>query len=335
MRQGRAEPGERAEEGRGMARRAAVYVGIDVAQHEVVVAVRPGGERWTAARDEAGIAGLVERLRGLGPALVVLEATGRLEVPLASALAAARVPVAVVNPRQARDFAKATGRLAKTDALDAAALAHFAEAVRPAVRPLPDAAQQELDALVTRRRQLVEMLVAERNRRSRAPARLRPQLDAHARWLTERIAELDRDLDQAVRGSAIWQERVDLLRSVPGVGPVVATTLLAQLPELGRLGPKQLGALVGVAPLARDSGTLRGKRAPWGGRAGVRAVVYMAAVVGARFNPVLKAFYERLCAAGKAPKTALTACMRKLLVILNAMVRDGVPWDPARADARA
>jgi len=308
-----------------------VYVGIDVAKATLDVAVAPTAERWTLAYTEREVAGLVRRLTGLHPALVVLEATGGLEGPLVGALATAGLPVVVVNPRQVRDFAKATGTLAKTDALDAAVLAHFAAAVRPTPRPLPDAATQTLAALVTRRRQLVEMLTAERNRLGSAPRVLRAEIQAHLTWLQRRLARLDTDLGQAIRTSPVWRVQDDLLRSVPGVGPVLSATLLASLPELGTLNRKAIAALVGVAPLNRDSGTLRGRRRVWGGRAAVRAVLYMGTLVAVRHNPVLRAFYQRLRAVGKLPKVALTACMRKLLTILNAMLKHQTPWSPAYA----
>jgi transposase len=307
------------------------YVGIDVAKATLDVAVSPTAERWTLAYTEREVAGLVRRLTGLQPALVVLEATGGLEGPLVGALATAGLPVVVVNPRQVRDFAKATGTLAKTDALDAAVLAHFAAAVRPTPRPLPDAATQTLAALVTRRRQLVEMLTAERNRLGSAPRVLRAEIQAHLTWLQRRLARLDTDLGQAIRTSPVWRVQDDLLRSVPGVGPVLSATLLASLPELGTLNRKAIAALVGVAPLNRDSGTLRGRRRVWGGRAAVRAVLYMGTLVAVRHNPVLRAFYQRLRAVGKLPKVALTACMRKLLTILNAMLKHQTPWSPAYA----
>ncbi len=303
-----------------------VFVGIDVSKAQLEVALRPTAERWAVPHEDPGIATLVERLRALTPALVVLEATGGLEIPLTGALAAAGLPVVVVNPRQVRDFAKATGQLAKTDALDAAVLAAFGEAVRPAPRPLPDPATQALSALVVRRRQLVEMLTAEKNRLGRAPRPIRGEIQAHIAWLERRLASLDADLGRAIRSSPLWREQDDLLRSVPGVGPVLARTLLASLPELGTLTRKQVAALVGVAPLNRDSGTLRGKRTVWGGRAHVRAALYMSALVATRRNPIIKAFYERLCVAGKAKKVALTACMRKLLTILNAMLKHRTPW---------
>ena len=236
-----------------------------------------------------------------------------------------------MNPRQVRDFAKAAGRLAKTDALDAAVLAHFAAAVRPTPRPLPDAATQSLAALVTRRRQLVEMLTAERNRLGSAPRVLRAEIQAHITWLQRRLARLDTDLGQAIQTSPVWRAQDDLLQSVPGVGPVLATTLLASLPELGTLNRRAIAALVGVAPLNRDSGTFRGRRMVWGGRAAVRAVLYMGTLVAVRHNPVLRAFYQRLRAVGKLPKVALTACMRKLLTILNAMLKHQTRWTPSHA----
>ena len=310
------------------------FVGIDVAAAHLDVAVRPG-EAWRVANDEAGVAALAERLAALAPALVVLEATGGRELLAAGALAAAGLPVAVVNPRQVRDFARATGQLAKTDALDAQLLARFAAAVRPAPRPLPDAAAQELQAVLARRRQVVEMLVAERNRLGSAPRPVRADIAAHVAWLRRRLAALDAALAELIRASPVWRAKEDLLRSVPGVGPVLATTLLALLPELGALDRKQVAGLVGVAPLNRDSGAFRGKRAVWGGRAAVRAALYMATLVATRHNPAVRAFYRRLCAAGKPKKVALTACMRKLLTILNAMVRDGTGWQEAHHHALA
>src|SRR5918911_5543302 len=308
--------------------RAGVFIGIDVAQATLEGAVRPTGKQWRVANDAAAIEGLVVRLRDLGPALIVLEATGGLELPLLAALGSAGLPVVAVNPRQVRDFAKALGKLAKTDAIDAQVLAHFAEAVRPAVRPLPDAATQALAALVTRRRQLVEMLVAEENRRRSAPVAIRADIQAHIALLRKRLKDLDTELGQALRASPLWREREDVLRSVPGIGPTVTATLLAELPELGTLGRKQIAALVGVAPLKRDSGTLRGKRSVWGGRATVRAALYMATLVATRHNPVIRALYARLLAVGKLKKVALTACMHKLLTILNALMKHRTRWAP-------
>jgi transposase len=305
-----------------------LYVGIDVAKAHLDVAEGSTGVLWRVANDEVGIAEALRRLEVLAPALVVLEATGGYEAPVAAALGAAGLPVAVVNPRQVRDFAKSTGKLAKTlaPALDARVLALFGERMRPAARPLPDAQARELSALLTRRRQVVVMLTAEKNRLGRALPRVRPGVAAHIAWLERQVAELNGDLGRTLRESPLWREQEDLLRSVPAVGPVLTLTLVAEVPELGTLNRRQIAALVGVAPLNRDSGTLRGKRTVWGGRATVRAALYMATLVAARFNPVIRAFYQRLCAAGKPKKVALTACMRKLLTILNAMIKHRTPW---------
>jgi transposase len=304
------------------------FVGIDVAKAQLDIALRPLGERWAVTNDDTGITALVRRLQELVPQLIVLEATGGYQRAVVAALATAGLPLAVVNPRQARDFAKATGQLAKTDALDARALAHFAEAIRPAPRPLPDTQTEELRALLARRRQLVGMRTAEQNRLGSAPRRLQADIQVHITWLNERLAALDDDLDTTLRPSPVWREREDLLRSVPGIGPVCTRTLLLDLPELGTLSRQRLATLVGVAPLNRDSGTLRGSRTIWGGRAHVRTALYMSTLVAVRYNPVLKTFYERLRAAGKAAKVALTACMRKLLTILHAMVKHHTPWQP-------
>jgi transposase len=303
-----------------------VFVGIDVSKAQLDVALRPTDDCWHVSNDESGITGLVERLRAVQPTLVVLEATGGLEVPVTGALAEAGLPVVVVNPRHARDFAKATGRLAKTDSLDARGLAHFAEAVRPTPRPLPEAQAQALSALLTRRRQLVQMLTAERRRLQTAPQPIRADIQAHITWLTHRLARTDDDVAAAIHASPLWRAKDEILQSTPGVGPILARTLVAEVPELGVLNRQEIAALIGVAPFNRDSGTLRGKRAVWGGRAHVRAVLYMSTLAAVRHNPVLKAFYERLRAVGKAPKVALTACMRKLLTILNAMLKHQTPW---------
>jgi transposase len=305
-----------------------LFVGIDVAKDTLDVAVRPTAETWSIPNDEAGIAALVAQVGALAPTLVVLEATGSFHGPLTAALAAAGFPVVVVNPRQVRAFAHATGVLAKTDRIDARVIAHFADAVRPTPRPLPDAATQELRAVLLRRRQLVEMLTAERIRLATAPRRIHQAIQQHLRWLERHLTALDAELTRLIQASPLWRAKDDLLRSIPGVGPVLAQTMLAQVPELGALGHKQIAALVGVAPFNRDSGTLRGRRMISGGRAEVRAVLYMGTLVATRHNPVIKAFYDRLCAAGKLKKVALTACMRKLLTIMNAMVRDLKPWQP-------
>jgi len=280
-----------------------------------------GGEN-----DARGVAELVSQLRKLGAELIVLEASGGLETVLVGELAAAQLPVAVVNPRQVRDFARANGQLAKTDTLDAKMLALFAERMRPPIRALPDEQTRQLQALVTRRRELVEMLTAERNRLGSVPRELHREIRAHIRWLEARLKERDRDLDRALRNSPLWREREDLLRSVPGVGPVLCATLLAGLPELGRLNRREIAALVGVAPLNHDSGTMRGRRTVWGGRAHLRPALYMGTLVGARHNPVLRSLYRRLLERGKAKKVALVACMRKLITILNAMFKHRTSW---------
>jgi transposase len=305
------------------------YVGIDIAKAKLDIAVRPSGQQWVSAHDEAGIAELTTCLQALQPQLIVVEATGGREIALVATLAAAALPVAVVNPRQVRDFARAIGQLAKTDALDAAVLARFAAVVHPTPRPLPDAATQEFSALLARRRQLVGMLTAERQRLETAMPAVRAHIQRHIAWLEEELAELDRSLRERVQTSPLWRERENLLRSVPGIGPTTALTLLADLPELGRLDRKAIAALVGVAPLNCESGSWRGRRIVWGGRARVRTVLYMATLVATRHNPVIRNFYTRLCAAGKPKKLALTACMHKLLLILNAMVRHGTPWSLA------
>ena len=305
---------------------AACFVGIDVAKAEVVVAIAPGGDVFTIANAPAEAAALAQQLRKLKPQRVVLEATGGYETLVATTLAAAQLPVAVVNPRQVRDFARSTGQLAKTDQIDAGILAAFAQAIPVEVRPLPDQAARALQAVVSRRRQLVEMLTAERQRLLLADEAVAPSLHAVIRVLEQQLRDLDDDLQQRLHASPAWREAQDLLKSVPGVGDVVATTLLALLPELGHLNRKAVAKLVGVAPLNRDSGQWRGKRQVWGGRANVRTALYMAALVGTRWNPVLKAFYARLVAAGKPKKLALIACMHKLLLILNAVLRTHQPW---------
>lgn len=305
-----------------------LFVGIDVAQAQLDIALRPTGERWAVPNDDTSIAALVTQLEAARPALIVLEATGGCQRAVVAALAAAGLPVVVVNPRQTRDFAKATGQLAKTDALDAPALAHFAEAVRPAPRPLPSAQEADLRALLARRRQLVAMRTAEVNRLRRAPVPVQADLAAHIAWLEQRLATLDDTLDTTLRASPVWRERESLYRSVPGIGPVSARTLLLDLPELGTLSRQRIAALVGVAPFNCDSGTMRGRRAIWGGRAPLRATLYMATLVAVRHNPVLHACYEPLLAVGKAKQVALVACMRKLLTILNAMVKHQTPWQP-------
>lgn len=311
-----------------------MYLGIDVAKAELVIAGRPALEPWTAPNTPSGLEALVTRLVALAPRVIVLEATGGYERACAAALAAAQLPVVVVNPRQVREFAKATGQRAKTDRLDAAVLALFAERVQPEPRPLSDAATQDLAALLLRRRQLIDMCVAEKNRLTLARKPIRASLKKHIAYLERELRMTDTDLREAIEASPVWRVADDLLQSVPGIGPVVSHTLLAELPELGTLGRRQIAALVGVAPVAKDSGTMRGKRQIAGGRARVRTVLFMAALVGTRRNPLLKAFYQRLLAGGKPKKVALVACMRKLLTMLNAMLRDQRPWSPSLATAQ-
>jgi transposase len=305
-----------------------VTIGIDVAKATLDVWVESEGTGWTVGNDAAGIAALIERVQARAVRLVVLEATGGYEYAAVAALSLAGQPVAVVNPRQVRDFARATGRLAKTDRIDAQVLARFGVAIRPEPRSLPSVEVQELDAAVTRRRQLLEMLQMERNRRATARGKVARQIEQHIAWLERQVAAIDTELRRLVEASPVWRAKEDLLRSVKGIGEATAFTLLAELPELGTLSGRQIAALVGVAPFARDSGTLRGKRVIWGGRASVRSVLYMAALSASQHNPVIRAVYQRLLAAGKPPQLALIACLRKLLVILNAMVAHGTPWDP-------
>jgi len=307
------------------------YVGIDVSKVHLDVAVMPTGEIWRTTNDDSGIAELTKRLVAHSTALVVLESTGGYELPVAAALGAAGLSVAVVNPRQVRDFAKATGRLAKTDVLDALALAHFAQRVQPPAHPMPEAQLQEMAALLARRRQVMEMLVAEKQRLGMAPQSVRSNLKEHITWLEQTLQELDGGLRQMVQQSPLWRVQEDLLRGVPGVGPNLTFTLLANLPELGTLNRRQIAAPVGVAPLNRDSGTFRGRRMVWGGRATVRTALYMATLVATRFNPIIRTFYQRLLAAGKPKKVGLTACMRKLLTILNAMLKHRTPWQQNHA----
>ncbi len=316
-----------------------MFVGIDVAKAELVVGVRPSGTGWTSTNDACGVHDVVARLRALAPTLIVVEATGGYELLCVAALAAADLPVVVVNPRQVRDFARATGQLAKTDRIDADILARFADVVRPALRSLPTADAQVLDALLTRRRQLLEMLGAERNRLGQVfgtgKQPVKKSLTTHIAFLERELGRADTELEAAIRQSPVWCAKEDLMRSVPGVGPVLARTLLADLRELGELSRREIAKLAGVAPLSRDSGTLRGRRFVQGGRAPVRAVLYMAALVATRHNPVIKAFYQRLVAAGKPKKLALVACMRKLLTLLNVMVRTATHWNPDFAAVHA
>jgi transposase len=302
-----------------------LFVGIDVSKANLDIAF-DSGEAKSVVNDDAGIATLVEDLKKSQPQLVVLEATGGLELAVTAALTVAGISVAVVNPRQVRDLARALGRLAKTDRLDARVLAQFGKAVRPQARPVRDAQSQALEDLVARRRQLVEMLTSEKNRLSMSRRTSASDIRAHIRWLEKRLKKIDQDLNNAIKRSPVWRENDELLQSVPGVGSVVSMTMLANLPELGTLNRKQIAALVGVAPLNRDSGPRRGSRCIWGGRADVRRALYMAVVAAIRCNQAIRAFWQRLRKAGKKPKVALVACMRKLLAILNAMLRFRTQW---------
>jgi transposase len=310
-----------------------VWIGIDVAKDWLDVAGSRADPAQRFGNDATGVVALVTQVQAQPPQLVVLEATGGHERLVVAALEAAGIAVAVVNPRQVRDFARASGKLAKTDILDAQLLALFAERMRPEPRPQPEETTQELASLLARRRQLQEMQTAEKNRRPTVAPRLRPGLDEHLEWLKEQIAKLDRELEQTVAEDPAAQAKAAVLRSIPGIGPVVATTLVGLLPELGTLDRRQIAALVGVAPLNRDSGKRSGERRFWGGRGAVRTALYMAVVSGVVHNPLLKPFYDRLCAQGKPTKVAMVACMRKLLTIANAMVRDGLRWSPAVAAA--
>jgi len=312
-----------------MTGQASIYVGIDVSKGRLDVAIGEQGEFWNVANDEKGIAKLVERMKEVRPELIVLESTGGLELPVMGELYACKIPVALVNPGRVREFARSIGLLAKTDKLDARLLARFAEAVKPPVTHLPDEQEQHLIALVTRRRQLIEMLVAEKNRLNTVRLSLRENLEEHITWLHKALKGLDQEIQEFIHQSPAWNDKQDLLQSVPGVGPVTASTLLAELPELGKLDRKKIAALVGVAPFNDDSGHRRGKRRVKGGRSSVRNVLYMAALSTSRFNPILRPFYERMLQRGKEKKVALTACMRKLLTFLNAILRDQKRWNPS------
>lgn len=308
-----------------------IAVGIDVSKDRLDVHVRPGGEAFDVPRNAGGIAVLVERLRPVDVHVVAVEATGGFETVVAASLAAAGLPVVVVNPAQVRAFASALGKRAKTDPIDAAVIAHFAEATKPAVRALPDEETRFLADLVTRRRQIVAMIGAEKQREMRAPARVRKSIVRLVKALEKELASLDHDIDDAVRGSPIWREKEELLASVPGVGRIIARTLLAELPELGMLNRRQIAALVGLAPWTRQSGQWRGKSFIGGGRASVRTALFLGAMVAARHNPVLKAFRDRLVEAGKPKRLALIATARKLLTVLNAILRENTPWQPQNA----
>jgi len=305
----------------------ALYVGIDVAQDQLDIATT-ADHVWSVKHHPRAMAALARRLQKLSPARIIVESSGKLEQELVVVLAEAKLPVVVVNPRQVRDFAKATGVLAKTDRIDARILARFGEAVKPEVRELPDAQARDLMALVARRRQLHQMLRAERHRLLRVARPLKKSLEQHIAYLEKQLAKLDEDLHDAIRQTPIWQESFDLLQSVPGIGPATAATMIAELPELGRLSRHEIAALVGVAPFNRDSGKWKGKRSTWGGRSSVRSALYMATLVATQYNAYIRAYYQRLLARGKAKKTALVACMRKLIVILNTMLKNHQPWNP-------
>lgn len=314
-----------------MSNPSASYVGIDVSKARLDVAILPSNAQWAEENTSAGIQRLVEKLQGLQVSLIVMEATGGLEMAAAGALGVAQLPVAVVNPKRIRDFAKSMGYLAKTDRLDAAILAQFSDRIRPEVRPLPSEQAQKLQAILVRRRQLMEMLVAEKNRLPATHPEMRERLKTHLTWLETELTEMDQALRTAIEASPLWREKDEMLQSVPGIGPVTATTLIAELPELGQLDRKEIAALVGVAPFNKDSGKMRGRRFVSGGRLCVRNSLYMATLSAVRFNPVIQVFYQRLIKAGKLKKVALVACMRKLLTILNSMARSGKAWQPALA----
>jgi len=307
-----------------------IFIGIDISKTQMDVAIWDNEETWEFENEAAGWQELVEKAKELNPSLMVVEASGGIEQPVVAELYLEKLPVAIVNPTRVRNFARSTGQLAKTDKLDARLIAHFAQAVRPKVRPLRTAEQEHLNALVTRRRQVVQILTAEKNRRSTTHSTLRKRLQQHIEWLNAELEGLDEEIEQYIQESPSWRKNAALLRSVPGVGPVTASTLLAALPELGTRNRQQIAALVGVAPLNKDSGKMRGKRRVFGGRAPVRRALYMATLVATRVNPVIRSFYEHLLAQGKEKKVALTACMRKLLVILNSMIRNQQTWSPYR-----
>jgi len=307
-----------------------IFIGIDISKTQMDVAIWGNDKTWEFRNEAEGWQELVEKAKDLNPSLIVVEASGGIEQPIVAELFMEKLPVAIVNPTRVRNFARSTGQFAKTDKLDARLIAHFAQAVRPQVRPLRTAEQEHLNALVTRRRQVVQILTAEKNRRSTVYDTLRKRLQQHIEWLNAELEALDEEIEQYIKERPYWRKNAALLRSVPGVGPVTASTLLAELPELGTRNRKQIAALVGVAPLNKDSGKMRGKRRVFGGRAPVRRALYMAALVATRVNPVIRAFYEHLLAQGKEKKVALTACMRKLLVILNSMIRNQQSWNPYR-----
>jgi transposase len=302
------------------------FVGIDVSKKSLEIGVLPEGKNWTVKNDEPSISSLVDRLKVLCPTLIVLESTGGLETLVVAALAEAHLPVCVINPRNARDFARATGKLAKTDAIDARMLAEFGQKLRPEPRAIKEQELQELSALAVRRHQLVDILTMEKNRIAAAPKSIRNNVQAHISWLEKCLKDVDDDLEKIIKASPIWREKDNLLQSVPGVGPVLSARIISGLPELGILNRRQIAALVGVAPLNRDSGKFRGKRKVWGGRSDIRTALYMGTLAATRCNPLIKEFYQRLTAAGKGAKVALIACMRKLLTILNVILKKGTSW---------
>lgn len=312
--------------GANMKKTTEIFVGIDISKAWLDVAVHEQTEVFRFSNDDPGILSLVQRLKKLKPVLIVLEPTGGFEMLVVAELTHAGLAAVVVNAKRVRDFARATGRLAKTDKLDAKVLAHFAAAVRPAVRNLKNAEEEQLTALLTRRRQVLDMLTVEKNRLVTVRAKMHADIAAHIHWLSTSLKTLDREIADFITGTPVWKAKDALLQSVPGVGPVTSATLLGLLPELGKLNRQEIAALVGVAPVNKDSGKKHGKRRVYGGRADVRSVLYMAALAAKKFNPVIKKFYERLIKQGKEKKVALTACMRKLLVILNAMMHTNQPW---------
>jgi transposase len=307
---------------------AGLFIGIDVSKDRLDMAVRPTGQCLSFDNTDAGVDNLIRALSDLSPTLIVMEATGRYHRLALGGLLAANLPAVAINPRQSRDFARALGQLAKTDRIDAAILAEFADKVRPALRSIPDLDTQELEAICTRRRQLMTMLTAEKNRHQAAPRSLRPGIKKHIHWLEKELEHSDKDLHNRIRSSPAWREKEDVLSSCNGIGPVTTHSMLAYLPELGTFNRRQIAAIVGVAPFNNDSGKHRGRRSITGGRRQLRNVLYMAALVAIRHNPTIRTFYQRLIASGKLPKVAIVACMRKLLTILNSMVRNKTPWKP-------
>jgi transposase len=307
------------------------FVGIDISKERLDVGIIPNNETTSFSYDEEGLAKLTDFMKSVAPEMIVLEATGGMERPVTAILAAEQLPVVAINPRQARDFAKAKGLLAKTDRIDSLVLADFGKSIRPEIRPFKDEESRTLADLNARRRQVIGMITMEKNRLSASSFRVRERISEHIKWLEASLKDIDREMDKMIRNSSVWKEKVDLLQSFKGVGPVLSKAILSDLPELGALNSKKIAALVGVAPFNCDSGKRRGKRVIWGGRANIRSLLYMAAVSGIRYNPVIKSFYHRLTSSGKKPKVALTACMHKILIILNAMMKNHTPWSPSYA----